>query len=307
MRLSVWSGDKRRSWQTEPEALFASGDEPGAPWIFVEPKIANLFEKMRIVSVRLGEVERLQPMRGMFTGCNAVFVHEESEVRSLLGSDYEEFSRPVLAGRDVRPWAAKTQRRILWPYDPRLELRKDLPEQMRRYFAGHAERLEGRSDHRREHPLWQMFRVKEGIAKPKVVWRDLSPKLEAALAPSEVIPLNTVYFIPLVDDRQARLFAALLNSAPVRAAAYALGERARGGWRRHFAWVMRLLPVPRRFVDFLEGDGEAELYRLEREFAADNEQLARRLSSELFELNSDEIATLERWRTGDDGSLGEVA
>jgi hypothetical protein len=310
VRVSVWSGDERRSWKSDTTALFAKKDTPGAPWILAEPSIDGLFDKMHEVSVRLGEVERLQPMRGLFTGCNALFIHEEDEARALLGTDFAEFSRPVLAGRDVRPWAAEPERRILWPYDSRLDLRSDLPEQLRRYFAGNAERLEGRSDHRRGQPLWQMFRVKEGVASPKVVWRDLSPKLEAALAPSQVVPLNTVYFIPLADDRQARLVAALLNSPPVRAAAYALGERARGGWRRHFAWVMRLLPVPRRFVDFLEGheaDLGSELYRLEREVGSDNEQLSLRLSSELFELDPAEMSALEAWRTGEGRSVEEVA
>src|SRR5699024_5171818 len=131
------------------------------------------------------------------------------------------------------------------------------------YFHAHDKRLKNRSDYRPDKAPWQLFRVKSGLVAPKVVWRDLSPKLEAALAPARVVPLNTVYFIPLQDERRARLLAALFNSSPMRAAAFALAERARGGWRRHFAWVMRLLPMPQRFVEFIEGSDDPELLDFE--------------------------------------------
>jgi hypothetical protein len=36
-----------------------------------------------------------------------------------------------------------------------------------------------------------------------------------------------------------------LNSLPVKAFARAVAERARGGYRRHFAWVVKLIPVPK--------------------------------------------------------------
>jgi hypothetical protein len=312
MRLSVWRGENRRSWRADSDSLYAAGDHPGAPWILAEPDITHLFDKMREASVPLGEVERLQPVRGLFTGCNDVFVHDEKHALELLGPHFDTFSRPVLSGRDVRPWSVEPDRRILWPYDDALELRRDLPECLRRYFAGHGERLEGRSDHRLDEPLWQMFRVKDDITRPKVVWRDLSPKLEAALAPADVVPLNTIYFIALGDDVEARLLAALFNSPALRAFAYALGERARGGWRRHFAWVMRLLPVPRRFVEFLQADTQrragafADLLALERRIRTDKARPVAELAGLLYGLDADEVACLQGWRTGE-GACGEVA
>ncbi|MFP4599599.1 MAG: Eco57I restriction-modification methylase domain-containing protein [Persicimonas sp.] len=312
VRLSVWRGGRRSSWEAQPEEIFSAAGEAGAPWVMAEPSVATIFEQMREVSVPLGEVDALQPQRGMFTGCNDVFLHEPRAAHELLGPHFEEFSRPVLSGRDVRPWSVDCERRILWPYGPALELRRDLPECLRRYFAGHAERLESRSDHRKELPIWQMFRVKEGLLAPKVVWRDMSPKLEAALAPSEIVPLNTVYFIGLSDERQARLLAALMNSPPLRAIAYALGERARGGWRRHFAWVMRMLPVPRRFVDFLEAceTGAAsdfeELFDLERRIRVGEKEAATELAKLIFELSDAQVNRLHSWQQGDEFRLGEV-
>lgn len=59
-----------------------------------------------------------------------------------------------------------------------------------------------------------------------------------------MIPLNTVYFMPVATESQALVLAAWLNSAPVRRFANALAERAAGGHRRFFAWVISLLPMP---------------------------------------------------------------
>ena len=59
-----------------------------------------------------------------------------------------------------------------------------------------------------------------------------------------MVPLNTAYYLPCADDLRAWALCAWLNSTPVRAYARGLAERARGGWRRHFAWVIAMLPVP---------------------------------------------------------------
>lgn len=305
MQLTVWRGDLATSWRSEPSALFAASNQPGAPWLLAEPRVLSLFERMRAVSETLGEVPALQPSRGLFTGCNEVFIHDEAETLQLLAEDVEAFSRPVISGRDVRPWSVETPRRILWPYDPALELRDDLPQSLRVHFEKHAGELKSRSDYRADKPLWQMFRVKGALCKPKVVWRDLSPKLEAALAPADVLPLNTVYFISLDDERRARLFAALLNSAPMRAMAYALAERARGGWRRHFAWVMRLLPVPRRFVEFINGKDDLELLAFEQELRErpapwDATPRLDHFAGELFGLKPAEVDYLRAWRCGEE-------
>lgn len=257
IRMTVWRGERADRWQIRPAALFAGAEEPGAPWLFAEPEILKIFKKMRQNSVDLGQIDALQPRRGLFSGCNDVFIGDEREHRDLLGQDFERFSCPVLSGRDIRPWSARSSRRILWAYDEQLNPREEIPASLREYFERRRAKLEGRSDFRPGRPIWQLFRVSEGLVKPKVVWRDLSPKLEAAIAPADTLPLNTVYFISCADDARARLLAALLNSAPMRAVAYALAERARGGWRRHFAWVIRLLPLPSSLVPLLSGEPAA--------------------------------------------------
>ena len=101
--------------------------------------------------------------------------------------------------------------------------------------------------------------MQPGIAGPKVVWRDLSMWMEAAPCMDGEIPLNTTYYIPCADPLRAWGLCALLNSTPARAFLWALAERARGGWRRHFAWVISSLPMPPRWFAWLGGSPDPEL------------------------------------------------
>jgi hypothetical protein len=290
--VSIWRGDRTETWSTEAPSLPAVGRDPGEPWLFAPPAVGRIFEKMRQHSRPLGTFEALQPARGAMTGRNRAFVHSRDELTELLGTQeaVEEWSRPVIGGRDIRERAVDPSGRLLWAYDDRFDPRDDLPDRLRDYFEEHAEALRSRSDYRGSGPLWQLFRLKPGLLKPKVVWRDLAPKLEAAVAPASVVPLNTVYFIALPERRAAEAVTALFNSEPLRAFAHALGERARGGWRRHFAWVMRLLPIPERLgadpsAGSLPSPDEADSW-----------------ASDLYGLSGAEVVRLRDWRTDVDES-----
>ncbi|MFB6264868.1 MAG: Eco57I restriction-modification methylase domain-containing protein, partial [Bradymonadaceae bacterium] len=303
VEMSVWSGRDRGSWEVTRDELFALGDHPAEPWIFAPPHVSRLLSEMRDESTALGSVEALQPSRGIMTGCNEVFLHSEEEARNLLDDDLEAWSRPVVEGRDVREGNVSSDRRLLWPYEAPDRPCEDLPEALHRHFDEHREELEGRADHRDSGPLWQLFRLKPGLDAPKVVWRDLGPQLEAAVVGAESVPLNTVYFIAASDQRRARTLTALFNSEPIRAAAYALGERARGGWRRHFCWVVRMLPVPDSLARwFDDGDfdlpepGPARRFVLAAENATATSPPAS-VSASIFGLDASALDAMRDWRT----------
>jgi hypothetical protein len=301
---TVWRGDDRETWTSDLDSVLTCGDDVGAPWMFAPPRVADIFDRMRQTSRLLGGVDALQPRRGLMTGRNGVFLLDQVEAADWLGDRAETWTRPSLSGRDVRAWELDTQKRLLWAYDDQLELRDDLPPPLADYFAEHEADLRDRADDNPEKPPWQLFRLKPGLLEPKVVWRDLAPRLEAALAPADVVPLNTVYFVPFSRRRHAEAFVALLNSEPMRAFAYAIGERARGGWRRHFAWVMRLLPVPEPLVTGLDGDGSSvpPPDGSVSQAPLDDTQRDRldRWAGDLFDLSTRDLETLRNWRNHDD-------
>jgi len=307
--VTVWSGADETSWSTELGDVLTLGRDVGEPWTFVPPGVAEVFRRMRSQSTPLGAIEKLQPSRGLMTGRNEVFVLDDEVAREQFGDRAESWTRPALSGRDVRAWQVESDRRLIWGYDDQLDPCGELPESLTAYFERHAEELESRADHNPTGPLWQLFRLKPGLVQPKVVWRDLAPRLEAGLAGEEVVPLNTVYFIPLDRRHDAEAAMALFNSEPMRAVAYAVGERARGGWRRHFAWVMRLLPVPDPFVGRLEAGTRWEAVdAVEFDGSPSAAERARldQWAAELFGLEVADLERLRAWR-GESGDESREA
>jgi hypothetical protein len=86
----------------------------------------------------------------------------------------------------------------------------------------------------------------------KVAWHDLANTMKAVVLPARarclggcrpLIPLNTVYYIPVAQD-EAHLLAAYFNSLPVRVFARAIAERAKDAHFRFFACTVGKLPLP---------------------------------------------------------------
>ena len=261
-RMGLWCGENLLRWEAPMESLLSIGVDAREPWMLVPPEMDGVLDAVRTCDASLGATESLRPRRGVLTGCNDAFLLDEEDTAELFRSSpslIEDYSRPVLGGRDISPWEARSDRRILWLYDEDLELRGELPRFLWKYLEGHRGALEARSDYRQGQPWWRLFRVQPGIAGPKVVWRDLSMWMEAAPCMGGEIPLNTTYYIPCPDPVRAWGLCALLNSSPARAFLWSLAERARGGWRRHFAWVVSSLPMPARWSNWLSGSPDPEL------------------------------------------------
>lgn len=261
--IHIWRQNQRSTWQSTPQNLWTLGHDPGEPWMLVEPEIRRIFDDMRQHACALGTVAELLPHRGILTGANDIFIKSPAQLRAIFGNHFDDlfhaYTRPVLCGREIRANQITPTRHILWPFDESMHLHPTLPAPLEAYFESHRSKLQNRSDFKTDAPLWQIFRATQALQHPRVVWRDMSIELEAAVSPAHYIPLNTVYFIPCADEQRARALATLLNSEPIRAIAFAIAERARGGWRRHFAWVMRMLPIPQPFIDWLQNPNPPEI------------------------------------------------
>ena len=238
----VWRGARRVAFRSSQRTIGAMTGDVAEPWLLVAPHLREVFAKMYERSIALGALHAFAPARGVFTGANDVFIRRPGELEALLGADAGEWIRPVLTGASLGEGNAME---MLWAYDATGALRADLPDALRAWFAAHRDRLAARADADPRLPDWQVFRVQPHTLGPKVAWRDIAPHLQAELVDPDAVPLNTVYYVPCPDERIAANFATWMNSLPVRALARELAERARGGWRRHFAWVVRMLPVPR--------------------------------------------------------------
>lgn len=153
---------------------------------------------------------------------------------------------PVIRGGDIAPNAVWPKAHILLAHawEDLGKARQDLGPNAAAYIASYADELRKRRGLERRLPQ-ALAGCSDHLRSPKVVWRDISTELEAAYVEDpRIIPLNTVYYIPVKDADEGLLLAAYLNSDAVRKFCRLKAEHARGGYRRYFAWLIAETPWP---------------------------------------------------------------
>ncbi|MEE8133866.1 MAG: N-6 DNA methylase [Gemmatimonadales bacterium] len=193
---------------------------------------------------------------GVKTGADGVFVGTPIQRRGKLtlvqfatSEVWTEVHvlRPVVRGRDVRPFGLSTVKVILWACDREGVPLEAIPELAHVYIAANASALRARADYNGG-PLWAVFRTGSACAAHRVVWPDIAryPRavyLEAASSQA-VLPLNTCYCAATPSGRDAHIVTAVLNSTWVIPYVRSAADEARGGYRRLNARVMDRIPIP---------------------------------------------------------------
>jgi hypothetical protein len=140
---------------------------------------------------------------------------------------------PLLRGRDVSRWSATTSARILVTHEPGMRLKaipeKDMQVRFPCTFAylKHFEKvLRCRAAFKRyfrpdRDPFYSMFNIGDyTFAKWKVVWREVSHVLDAAVAGPDhakpTIPDHTLIAVECSGQTEAHFLCAALNSSPSR-------------------------------------------------------------------------------------------
>jgi hypothetical protein len=214
--------------------------------------------------------------------------------------------RPLVRGADIDAFRYGTEGSVAWCHDARAKA-ASAPPRLGRYLEGHRERLEGRTGWRGGMPLGALFRLAPETLGPKVAWHDLSDTLRAVALPAtvrvegedrELIPLNTVYFLPTPDHERAVLLAGLLNSLPVRTMARALAERAKDARFRFFAWTLSALPLPLAWSDTVAACEIGEISAAAHRDRGLDDTAAARLDAavaRLYNLSDADLGALQRF------------
>jgi hypothetical protein len=223
--------------------LSIDGAVPGAPWIALPGDLVVALRAALRAGVPMRA--RFRPTLGVKTGANGVFVRALEEADELPRS----CRVPALLGRDVSPFGLDPSAVILAAIDADGRSLTSVPADVRDYLRAHAAALRRRSDARGTGlPPWALFRTDLLRGGWVVVWRDIAPRLEAAvlhrLGRTAPVPLNTCYGVAVPDERTAAWLAAFLNSRLVRSVAAAVAERASGGAFRFSATSVGALPLP---------------------------------------------------------------
>jgi hypothetical protein len=249
--------------------------ESESPWCLAPPAARDAFEAMyrNCGQTLLGESERVHPMMGVMTQLDKVFVvrdvrvvpEEPTEVIAFAEGYYPNADsryvarversvlRSLLRGRDVAAWRFQPSVHFLWTHDDSSGAPlPDLPPKARAYFESHADALRGRADYRDSMPIWQVFRVSAEKLGHAVVWQEISTCFEACYvsqtrdvsAPTLVVPLKTVFLLPVTSEKQGLVLAGWFNSLPVRALILTYSRRDRGAYRHFGGSATALLPMP---------------------------------------------------------------
>ncbi len=212
--------------------------------------------------------------RGLCTGANNIFVAEKTGIEQGCDLSFLKFPQipspilietelihPVLRGANLSAFQAIPTDSIIFTHnsnEPALPL-TNLPKHAQHWFSQNKTTL----THRKglgKHPFHALFGCSNHLRSMKVVWKDISYNLEACfIKDPEILPLNTVYYIPVETETQGYLLAAYLNSSMARKYCRNHAESARGDYRRYFAWVIGKLPW---FLDQLPQNANCHLEKI---------------------------------------------
>jgi len=186
-----------------------------------------------------------------------------------------------------------------------------------RHFQGLFERLVRRDDFKPNLPPWAVFRVSpDKFRDHRIAWQEIAPHIKAAHLPARVsaslcdvrskllVPIQTVYFITEENAEKALGLLIYLNSDIARNLVKLWAWSARGGYYRHTAYVMGMLPLPCNIAHVLRGlvnppaKGAGDLNDVAREIAEKRREEVRGRLCDALGISAeehDEIIEYGRW------------
>jgi len=248
--VTLWSqGQARLALRTE----VVNADE----WLLAPPEVSMLIGRLRNRFPRLSVALGRSPLMGVKTGDNGRFFLPElalSGSGALIPGTRVRIPLAHLCravrGRDVRRWHAAASCWMLWP--------------PMRGWSDPPHWVHELADHLQTNPeSLRLSFVKPEHLGMKVVWKDVSRGLQAAVLPELVrisgadfplIPNQTTYFIDAVSIDEAYYLSALLNSTVLNAVAVASAENAKDSHQRFFGSLIGRLPVPAEVTEPLRAD-----------------------------------------------------
>ncbi|HJW95740.1 MAG TPA: N-6 DNA methylase [Thermoanaerobaculia bacterium] len=272
-----------------PQRELPVGDA-SSEWALVPPDAAAILKRLRVQHASFAEVIGRTPIMGVKTGANGTFFLQADRVTrgKLITPEGVEVPLSAVArcvrGRDVRRWTASDSVFMLWPP---ADGWKTPPRW-----------LEELAEVRGVDPVaFRLAYVKPEHAGIKVVWKDLSRGMSAAVLPEAVnvdgravplVPNQTLYSIDTASLNEAYAIAALLNSTVADALLLCIAERAKDAHFRYFGRTVARIPLPRVPQD---SEAWARLVRAGRRAEHEVDDVV----SSLYGVTTDELDVLRRY------------
>lgn len=267
LQFQDWTESQHNAFEasTYPSSILLTPKDPHAQILPRSPWVArHEIQNKCVLPSWIQKVPRLKEYfntkRGICTGANEIYIGKHlhtppSELdlwkiqfkASKIPVDIERsLIRPVIRGADIRPYHVEMRDLMILPNDP-LKISQPLvplPKHANQWFEQSKERLAKRKS-QNSRCFYAIPGMSPCLNQKKVVWRDISIEVEACfLQDTTAIPINTVYYIPVIDDNTGYLLAAWLNSKFIRSFCSVRAEHAQNGFKRYFAWLIQNIPWP---------------------------------------------------------------
>ena len=274
----------------------------------------RLLEKIASTGMRLSEYCGSEPLRGVLTGLNEIFIVPKSKINLIIKGDSRECGifLPYLRGRNVKRYMFEHTGEYLLFTDGITE--KSHPNVMA-YLKNNKPKLEARTDIQKTSKEWYELRpcrYYNLLRKPKIIYASVAQRGTFVLDEEGTFIDKTCYFIPSKD----KYLLGLLNSKMMFYYFSSIAVQRRGGYFEYLTQYIAQLPIRSiNFSDLTDKARHDKMVLLVNQMldlhkrkslakdAADQERLQRMIEStdqqidalvyELYGLTPEEIAIVE--------------
>lgn len=175
----------------------------------------ELLEKIRANGVALSDYTTIQPYRGILTGLNDAFLIDSVARERIIKSDPKcvEFIRPYLRGQDIQRWSPhwvglwmislRSSNECRWPWADSGEMAESMFETHFPAIHAHLKPFESALRKRQDKGrFWWELRscaYWEAFNKPKLMYPEITWRLQWSFDSREMLCNNTGYFFPTED------------------------------------------------------------------------------------------------------------
>ena len=215
----------------------------GPQWSLGGTATQVIIEKMRVVSVPLGEYVGDKILYGIKTGFNEAFVIDRRTRDRLIAEDHKsaEIIKPFVVGRDIKRYGLDAEERyiILTKIGTPIERYPAVFAHLQQYQP----QLEARWD--KGNHWWELRACDyyEEFEKPKIIFPDIADGCKFAFDTAGIYSTNTTYLMPV--DPSQKYLVSLLNSSLVEFFFRDLSALIRGGYLRFFTQYVTQIPIRR--------------------------------------------------------------
>src|SRR5690554_661137 len=260
-------------------------------WSLNNQSQINLTNKLKNKGVTLSEFVGDTIYRGIVTGCNKAFIIDEKKKNELIQKDMNaaQIIKPLLAGKDIKRYEKPTSKKYI------ILSKRGISIENYPSVLSHLSEFKSTLEKKAGNGQWFELQASPAdtskFEKPKIIYPDISKKLNFTMDYNGHFSVNTVYNIGV----ESLGLLGYLNSKVFLFYFQSVSNSIRGGYLRFFSDYVKECPVPieldkldhvvKKIIDLKSQNPSANTTELETQID--------QLVYQLYDLTDEEIAIIE--------------